>query len=86
MTPLRPDLTFTFLVHEGEDGFYVAYCKEIPGIVSQGRTVEEAVDNLREAFMGAIETLAHRNKAPRNVRHEGKPIETRKVGLVALPV
>ena len=39
--------TFTDLLH-GEGSSYVADCPEV-GTVSQGKTVEEAVANLREA-------------------------------------
>ncbi|MFZ1889898.1 MAG: type II toxin-antitoxin system HicB family antitoxin [Candidatus Binataceae bacterium] len=34
----------------GEDGFLVAECPVIPGCISQGRTREEALQNIREAI------------------------------------
>ena len=39
--------TFTAVLHQ-EDNLYVAECPEV-GTVSQGRTIEEAVNNLKEA-------------------------------------
>lgn len=39
--------TFTALIHK-EDHWYVAYCPEV-GTVSQGKTLEEALANLKEA-------------------------------------
>jgi predicted RNase H-like HicB family nuclease len=39
--------TLTALIHK-EDDWYVADCPEV-GTVSQGKTVEEAVANLKEA-------------------------------------
>jgi predicted RNase H-like HicB family nuclease len=42
--PLR---TYTAIVHK-EDDLYVAECSEV-GTVSQGKTVGEAMNNLREA-------------------------------------
>ncbi len=39
--------TFTAIVHK-EDDIYVAECPEV-GTVSQGYTIEEAIENLREA-------------------------------------
>jgi len=39
--------TFTAVLHK-EGGLYVAECREV-GTVSQGKTIEEAVANLREA-------------------------------------
>ena len=39
--------TYTAVVHR-EDQWYVAECPEV-GVVSQGKTIEEAVANLKEA-------------------------------------
>lgn len=39
--------TFTAVIHK-EDKLYVAECPEV-GTVSQGCTVEEAIENLKEA-------------------------------------
>jgi len=42
-----PTGTFTAVLHK-EDDLYVAECPEV-GTVSQGKTVEDAVANLKEA-------------------------------------
>jgi predicted RNase H-like HicB family nuclease len=39
--------TFTAVVHR-EDAWYVAECPEV-GVVSQGKTFDEAIANLKEA-------------------------------------
>jgi predicted RNase H-like HicB family nuclease len=39
--------TYTAVVHR-EDQWYVAECPEV-GVVSQGKTIEDAVANLKEA-------------------------------------
>ena len=44
----------------GEDGYIVAECPAIPGCVSQGKTREEAVANIREAIMGCLEVRAEK--------------------------
>jgi len=36
-------------VYQDEEGWYVAECPAIPGCVSQGKTLEEALVNMREA-------------------------------------
>jgi predicted RNase H-like HicB family nuclease len=41
-----------------ETGMIVAECPSIPGCVSQGRTEEEAIENVREAIQGCLETRA----------------------------
>lgn len=41
-----------------ETGMIVAECPSIPGCVSQGKTEDEALDNIREAIQACIETRA----------------------------
>ena len=45
------------VVFPGEDGFWVAECPSLPGCISQGRTKEEAITNIREAIQGYIAVL-----------------------------
>ena len=40
-----------------EDGGFVAECPAIPGCVSQGETVEEAMANIRDAIEGCLAVL-----------------------------
>lgn len=41
-----------------ETGMMVAECPAIPGCVSQGKTEDEALENIREAILGCLETRA----------------------------
>ena len=43
-------MTFVITVIQDEDGMFVVECPAIPGCVSQGRTVTEAEDNIRDAI------------------------------------
>ena len=43
------------LLTPGEDGYLVAECPVIPGCISQGRTREEALVNIREAIELCLE-------------------------------
>lgn len=36
------------LVEKGEDGFYVVECPLFEGCYSQGKTIDEALNNIRE--------------------------------------
>ncbi|MBI9082360.1 MAG: type II toxin-antitoxin system HicB family antitoxin [Desulfobacterales bacterium] len=38
------------VLEQGMDGYIVAYCPALKGCVTQGRTEEEAIDNLKEAI------------------------------------
>ncbi|MFW6164464.1 MAG: type II toxin-antitoxin system HicB family antitoxin [Planctomycetota bacterium] len=43
---------------QGEDGDWVAECPSLPGSLSQGKTVDEARENIKEAiddYIGALE-------------------------------
>jgi predicted RNase H-like HicB family nuclease len=59
-------MTFTAVLHE-EEGVYVAFCPEA-GTTSQGKTVEEAVGNLKEATELYLEEFP--------MKSSGKPIVT----------
>jgi predicted RNase H-like HicB family nuclease len=41
---------FTAVFEPAEEGGYVAFVEEIPGAISQGETLDEARENLREAL------------------------------------
>ena len=43
-----------------EDGVWIVKCPSIPGCVSQGRTREEAMENIKEAITLCLEVRAER--------------------------
>jgi len=45
------------IIYPGEDGYYVVECPSLPGCVSQGKTKEGAIENIREAIQLYIEVL-----------------------------
>ena len=45
------------IIYPGEDGYWVAECPSLPGCISQGKTKEEAIANIREAIQGYISVL-----------------------------
>lgn len=38
------------IVYPGEDGYWIVECPSLPGCVSQGKTKEEAIQNIKEAI------------------------------------
>ena len=50
------------LTPDSEEGGYAAECPAIPGCISEGDNVEEALENIREAIEGCLESLAARNQ------------------------
>ena len=51
-------VTVRVVIYPGEDGYLVAECPELPGCVSQGRTREDALENIREAIEGWLDVEA----------------------------
>lgn len=45
------------ILYAGEDGYWVAECPSLPGCVSQGKTKEEAIANIKEAIEGYVAAL-----------------------------
>jgi len=63
---MAPEGEFTALVHK-EDNLFVAECVEI-GTVSQGRTINEAVKNLKEATKLYLEGFPLKEKRRAEIR------------------
>lgn len=49
------------VLYPGEDGFWIVECPSLPGCISQGKSREEAVANIKEAIEGYIEALCEDN-------------------------
>lgn len=45
------------VIYPGENGYWVAECPSLPGCITQGKTKEEAIANVREAIEAYIEAL-----------------------------
>lgn len=50
-------MKFRVVIEPDEDGVFVAECPTLPGCISQGATRDEAMDNIREAIAGYLESL-----------------------------
>ncbi|MBI2139627.1 type II toxin-antitoxin system HicB family antitoxin [Candidatus Woesearchaeota archaeon] len=64
------------ILFKGEDGFWVAECPSLPGCISQGKTKEDAINNIKEAIDGYIESL----------KEDNLPIPQEKFEAIALVV
>ncbi len=45
------------LIFPGEDGYWIAECPSLPGCISQGKTREDAIENIREAVRAYVHVL-----------------------------
>jgi predicted RNase H-like HicB family nuclease len=50
-------MRFRVTIEVDEDGMFVVQCPSLPGCISQGRTREEALENIRDAIKGYLESL-----------------------------
>ncbi len=53
-------MKFKVLITNGEDGWYIAECPVLPGCVSQGKTVDQALENIKDAIQGCLEVRNER--------------------------
>lgn len=62
-------MDFIVTLEQDEDGVWIAECPAIPGCVSQGSTLDEAVENVREAILLCLEVREElKMSQPREVR------------------
>jgi predicted RNase H-like HicB family nuclease len=56
-------MKYKVLVEPQQEGGYTVYVPTLPGCVSQGETVEEAMANIKEAIEVYLESLSERGIA-----------------------
>jgi len=67
-------IRFQVIIEQDEDGLYVADVPALAGCHTQGKTFEEAVENIKEAIDMCVQEL----------REDGQPIETRYPEVVGI--
>ncbi|CAN5831111.1 type II toxin-antitoxin system HicB family antitoxin [soil metagenome] len=64
-------MKYRVLIEQDEDDMYVVKVPALPGCISQGRTREDAVENIREAIAAYLESLeAHDDPIPPPITEE----------------
>ncbi len=64
-------MLYRVLIEQDEDGVYVAEVPSLPGCISEGKTRTEAVDNIKEAIAGYLDSLrAHGEPIPPSISEE----------------
>ncbi len=64
-------MKYRILIEQDEDGVFIAECPSLPGCVSQGKTRQEAVENIQDAIRGYLESLKkHGEPIPPSIDEE----------------
>lgn len=50
------------MLHRDEDGVWIVECPAIPGCVSQGRTKEQALENIEDAIELCLEVHGEKDR------------------------
>lgn len=45
------------ILYKDEDGYWIVECLNLKGCISQGKTKEEALSNIKEAIVGYVTAL-----------------------------
>ncbi|HEX9989926.1 MAG TPA: type II toxin-antitoxin system HicB family antitoxin [Chloroflexia bacterium] len=53
-------MKFLVTISQDEDGMFIAECPAIPGCVSQGKTEQEAEENIQDAIRECLEVRAEK--------------------------
>ena len=48
-------MEYTAIIEKMSNGWYFAQCEQIPNAITQGETIEEAKENLKEAICLVLE-------------------------------
>ena len=77
MSKITKKLQFKVLIEQDEDGIYVASVPELPGCYTQGKTLEEARNRIKEA----IELVLESDKDIRKEKLESPQTASRFFGI-----
>ena len=64
-------MRYRILIEHDEDGVFVAECPSLPGCISQGKSRKKALENIRDAIKGYLESLKkHNEPIPPSIEEE----------------
>jgi predicted RNase H-like HicB family nuclease len=49
------------VIYRGEDEYWIAECPSLPGCISQGKSKEQVIDNIKGAIKGYVAALEEDN-------------------------
>ena len=74
----QTNMEYTILIHkDAEGGWYCGQCQQLPGAISQGKTLDELMENMKDA----IQLVLDYNKEQALHTFEGERFFYRKLAL-----
>ena len=71
-------MEYTAIIKEIEDGWYMGQCEQVPGAITQGKTINEVEENLKEAIALILED----EKEDFRKEHRGESFFHRKIAVL----
>ena len=56
-------MLYRIVIEQDEDGQFVAECPSLPGCISQGKSRDEAIANIKDAIAGYLASLKKHGEA-----------------------
>ena len=64
-------MKYRVIIEQDEDGVFIAECPSLPGCISQGKTRNEALQNIQDAIKGYLASLEkHGEPIPPSIDEE----------------
>lgn len=79
-------MTFTALISRDKTGWYIAQCKELPGVITQGKTLRQVRSRFAEALEGHLQSLAELRMKGARTHQTGAVVNTLQFEVTASPV
>jgi predicted RNase H-like HicB family nuclease len=76
----RKMMEYTAIIEKTPSGWYIAQCEQVPGAMTQGRTLEEVRENLKEAI--ALVLDAEKELCIKRYKSEGRKFIRRKIAML----
>ena len=74
-------MEYTAVITEIEDGWYMGQCEQVPGALTQGRTIDEVKENLKEAISLILECERDDFRKKFRKEHKGERFIRRKIAI-----